>query len=129
MITIEKEHPKPVFIADTKVVKESVTKSNVQISAETFEELPPSKSNAPDDTHMDEMDFSILDNDENQFEKKKTDTEEPTNPAESYDQLLSNWENICQAPNEDDNDLLNAIPDDNINFDKEVDVYFIYLFC
>lgn len=73
------------------------------------------------DDYNDDMDFSILEDDENQFgqdetaqvqaakaekvvevEKQKAKTE-----TKSFESILSNWENICN--DDDDDDLLSAV--------------------
>lgn len=69
----------------------------------------------PVDEYNDDMDFSILEDDENQFTASDTQqtpvkaTEILKKETENYENLLSNWENICNTENDDDDQLLGSI--------------------
>lgn len=75
----------------------------------------PITENIPVDDYHDDMDYSILEDDENQFNMTETQqtvvkaTEIIKKETENYKNLLSNWENICNTENDDDDQLLGSI--------------------
>lgn len=101
-------------------VKEMDTKiTTLPIAAATEESTEPS---AAINGYTDDMDYSILEDDENQFgenqvdEKKeiavaKTDNTKVKNNAENFETVLSTWESICKNDdkNDDDDDLLSSV--------------------
>lgn len=73
-------------------------------------EKPSTISPAPtDDEDLANMDYSILDDNENQFETKKHPTTDTTiSEAESYATLFQNWENTCNLMNDDQVETMTA---------------------
>lgn len=86
--------------------------------------------------YQDDMDFSILEDDENQFSSdviastsnavaaekaEKMKAELLRKESENYASLLSDWENICSNENDADDELLRSIVDNSSTLASTVD--------
>lgn len=96
-------------VMKTKAIEQD---EKVQTDLEQVKDEP---KQSPVDDYNDDMDYSILEDDENQF--TSTETQQiVTKPAEilkkeseNYESLLSNWENICNTEGDGDDELLGSI--------------------
>ncbi|XP_055907057.1 DNA polymerase alpha catalytic subunit [Eupeodes corollae] len=124
--------PKPVVLADKEEIiktdkinkvaskKNPFLKEKKKVEKEDEEEEKPIASTEIEDIPDDDMDFSMLNDDENQFEEKPATTAKPkdveakqekspkiqskpiTTAEDDMKSLLNNWENICNMDNFDE---------------------------
>lgn len=71
--------------------------------------------------YTDDMDFSILEDDENQFVSDNLKTEKlkkdiAAKELQTYENILSNWESIGNNENDEDDALLGSIDDEAMTF-------------
>lgn len=118
--TLKQEPESPLSASKENVLRAAMkTKANGHDNKLTNDVEPvkdePKTESIPVDEYNDDMDFSILEDDENQFTLTETQqtvvktTEILKKETENYENLLSNWENICNAENDDDDQLLGSI--------------------
>ncbi|XP_013098926.1 DNA polymerase alpha catalytic subunit [Stomoxys calcitrans] len=105
---------KPADAEKAPLTEENKENTKEDTVSREQEEETPSTSKKPEFSD-DDMDFSCLQDDENQFELEKSMSSSskpvetptkpkcpPSNPEEDMQKLLHNWENICQMDNFDE---------------------------
>lgn len=127
---IKRDRPSPPEIEESELNCEpaekpqAVTKSRrIESENKSTEPANAVEVNAAVDTgpeYKDDMDFSILEDDENQFEavpvavpvakvepNVKVNKQKIKQETKSFESILSNWESICN--NDDDDELLSSV--------------------
>ena len=114
------ETPKPTLKRKMEVDDEKDLKPLEEIVAQVEIKNEPEEAENPpqQNAYEDDMDFSILEDDENQFEeaeaqtvKKEKEEAVKKSATETYENLLTNWENIC---NEEDDELLGSVVEEDL---------------
>lgn len=122
--------PAPIPVAKPTASRPTAT-SLAPRKEESFKEPPTNEKPAsPEPSNVDDelanMDYSILDDNENQFESKSTPAADTTiSEAESYATLFQNWENACNMMTDDQVETTTGCPaDDDSKIADEVCVFF-----
>lgn len=84
-------------------------------------EDPPASTEPIEDDDLANMDYSILDDNENQFESKPLPAIDTTlSEAESYSTMFQNWENTCNMMNDQEETTAGATADEGSTITDEV---------
>lgn len=143
-VKIEAVDETPSNVADetpTKPVKDygHATKENEKPATVNIEPVlvKSEPKEEPNDVSMmlddDDMDFSILEDEENQFEMETTITQKQDDATikaklkekenENYANVLSNWEE-CEAQNDDDDELLGSVDVDIVEQKSTINFWY-----
>lgn len=124
--------PKEICIRTPEEYPKKVAKIEAPSIAVVKQE-PISQQITTQSDYKDDMDFSILEDDENQFEneqstedkekereeKARREVERIQKETKTFESLVSNWENI-----EDDDELLSSVVVDDIKCENEMKFWF-----
>ncbi|EDW34578.1 GL21505 [Drosophila persimilis] len=130
---------KPKAAPNKKVASEMPQSSAVQVKKEPPSAKKNTTATQPDEATEDpfpdnDMDFSCLDDDENQFEvekpkeaiptpvptKPETASSSPPEEPEDISKLLSNWESICQMDDDFEKSALAGEQETSISSDEQL---------